>query len=369
MAPAKVSQTVTAGQVITTSENGRAVLELDDGSLLELSKGSSLAMGGREKDGSTKTFFTLLSGQVMARVKKLSASDTFQISTPTAIAGVRGTAFSVSVADSGDSHIGVEEGSVEVGDADALEEDDSKTLTLSAKESAEVSLTGAPEKKTGTDMKRFSYDRWNADRQKQLSEKLPFVLDAMEKRFLMTAKAMAFSEEFLRRDGKALVEIHVRIEGALKNGQTVPPEALEMRNRMVARVAKVGAHHKMMASRLTAFGPVLSRIYQLGKQDPRVRSRMESFRKNAEGAMKSIEERRKNAAKEMENQRKEWKEKFGDARIENRKESPERDDRKPAAARDDRKPAAAAEDRDDRKQAKPAADDRRGEPTRKPLRR
>ncbi|MBN8218422.1 MAG: FecR domain-containing protein, partial [Spirochaetes bacterium] len=330
--PVRAAQVIAAGQVLSAGPDGRAVLELDDGSLLELAKGSRLSLGGRENDGATKTFFTLLTGQVVARVKKLSASDTFQIATPTAIAGVRGTVFSVSVAESGDALIGVQEGTVEVEDADAVEETGGQPLTLAAKESAQIGLAGNPQKGSGFELGKHSYERWNAERQKQLLANLPGVLDALEKRFLLTAKAVAIGEELLRRDGKALLLLHARIEASKKGGPSVGNDDLELRKKMFLRVAKVGAFHKLMGARLQAYGPVLAKIYQLGKDDPRVRQRMEGFRKNAEGALKGIEERRRNAAKEMESQRLEWKEKFGEARSdgkgEGKKEPGDRDERK-----------------------------------------
>jgi hypothetical protein len=84
-----------------------AVVSIRANTEVELDSVARAAAGSQAKLGLTR-------GVVLAKVKKLGADDRFAIRTGAAIAGVRGTAFSVSVTPGGDTVVAVREGTVAV---------------------------------------------------------------------------------------------------------------------------------------------------------------------------------------------------------------------------------------------------------------
>lgn len=108
---------VRAGDTIITRD-GLATIELADGSVVRINPASSVVFNrltryGRA--GMTDTRIRLERGGVSNRVKPMMEDGArFEIETPSAVAAVRGTAFSVQ-ADARGSHIQVTEGSVDFG--------------------------------------------------------------------------------------------------------------------------------------------------------------------------------------------------------------------------------------------------------------
>ncbi len=117
------------GDRIRTSADGRAEIALKDGSRLTLTALGNLTVSRylvSPKEEKREAGFELLSGRLRAFVSRFAASieqSVWQVRTPTAVAGVRGTEFFVLVDDGADggeagTDILVEEGEVEVSSAD-----------------------------------------------------------------------------------------------------------------------------------------------------------------------------------------------------------------------------------------------------------
>ena len=105
---------------IQTDQGGSTVLFLDNngnaGRVL-LQENSRLTLGGLSQDPISHDCTTQLDlaiGEVLVHAEKLSSSSSFEVKTPTANAGVRGTIFSVWVSRQGDSLVRVLEGLVTV---------------------------------------------------------------------------------------------------------------------------------------------------------------------------------------------------------------------------------------------------------------
>jgi len=116
--PVTQDRNARAGSIIRTGADGRATLRWADGTTLRVGPNSTLTIDKCRFDkrhASTLSHFTLSAGRVWVHVvKMLSAESKFEISTPTATAGVRGTAFAMDVASDGATSVLVYDGLVEV---------------------------------------------------------------------------------------------------------------------------------------------------------------------------------------------------------------------------------------------------------------
>jgi hypothetical protein len=108
---------------IKTGANSKVEIKFDDGSLLQLTSDSvaqlkeyNLASNGRNSN------INLDKGSIFANVNKLKKESQFQISTKTAIAGVRGTEFFVGIDESKKVTVEVYEGAVAVASTGNLAE-------------------------------------------------------------------------------------------------------------------------------------------------------------------------------------------------------------------------------------------------------
>lgn len=101
-----------AADVVTTAKNSSVVLVLENGSVVSLRESSQLkittalqsattstapaAKGAEPSEvGTSQTNFELAFGEMLARVRKLNPSSTFEVQTPVSVAAVRGTVFEV----------------------------------------------------------------------------------------------------------------------------------------------------------------------------------------------------------------------------------------------------------------------------------
>jgi len=116
--PVTSDRNVRSGAVLRTGADGRATLRWSDGTSIRVAPNTTLTIDKCRFDKrreSSLSQFTLSAGRVWVHVVKLlSAESKFEISTPTATAGVRGTAFAIDVATDGATNVLVYEGRVEV---------------------------------------------------------------------------------------------------------------------------------------------------------------------------------------------------------------------------------------------------------------
>jgi hypothetical protein len=102
------------GDRIVTGADSNADVSIDGGSLIRLSALSDFTLAD---DKRSQSEFKLTLGTFLAKIKKLAASQSMVVQTPTAVAQVRGTEFGVQIdaASPDDTHVGVfDEGKVEV---------------------------------------------------------------------------------------------------------------------------------------------------------------------------------------------------------------------------------------------------------------
>lgn len=98
--PVKTGMLVSAGDTVITKE-GTVDLQTRAGTAIRLRSNSRVTVEEIAGNSQGKNRMALTQGSVFARAQKQSQAEEFQVATPTAIAGVRGTSFSVTVDEKG----------------------------------------------------------------------------------------------------------------------------------------------------------------------------------------------------------------------------------------------------------------------------
>ena len=115
--PVSLKMRVGAGDKLATRDGAELEIRLDDGSVLKMRDRSLLAIDRMERQRKPPVSITSMqavSGRVLGCVRKLASKESkFSVSTPTAVAGVRGTVFAVTV-DGDSTELDVLQGQVAV---------------------------------------------------------------------------------------------------------------------------------------------------------------------------------------------------------------------------------------------------------------
>lgn len=186
---ADIDQALYAGDSVRTGKDSRAELSFSDGSTIRLGENSKFLI---RQNGTTRSF-TLLSGKFWAKVAKLSERARFEVESPTAVAGVRGTVFKVEVDQDSTSRVAVEEGEVEVHNPSLR----GRMVRLAALQEAFVRRRLDP-----SAPRRF--DPAKEPRWERLTRKVFFNLVKITKGLLTGAARIARDEESLLREVQRL---------------------------------------------------------------------------------------------------------------------------------------------------------------------
>jgi hypothetical protein len=94
------------GNVLKTNEESKCEVKLDDGTLLKLEADTVIGLGELNfEDGGSNTLMDVLQGSVLMKITKLTGTDEFNVETVSAVAGVRGTEFTVTVTGEGEDAV------------------------------------------------------------------------------------------------------------------------------------------------------------------------------------------------------------------------------------------------------------------------
>jgi len=131
--PAFKGMGLTQGDTIITGKDGRVTLELAEDKELKIGENSRIMISElvqSAENNADKTSLNLKAGQVYTNVKgKLSPDAKYEIRTPTAVMGVRGTQFFVSLASGGQAKVVTLEGNVFVTVPQLVTLEDGTTVT------------------------------------------------------------------------------------------------------------------------------------------------------------------------------------------------------------------------------------------------
>ncbi|MBX7058018.1 MAG: FecR domain-containing protein [Leptospirales bacterium] len=110
---AKVGMVVNENDTIKTT-NGTVDLQTRSGSAVRIKNFTTVTIAKLYGEGSADTRLSMQHGSLMASVKRTSGSENFSVTTPTAIAGVRGTTFTVDAVEGESPRVRVLDGRVAV---------------------------------------------------------------------------------------------------------------------------------------------------------------------------------------------------------------------------------------------------------------
>jgi ferric-dicitrate binding protein FerR (iron transport regulator) len=126
---------------VKTGANSKVEIRFDDGSIMQLGSNSVMALKQYSiSDKGRNSNIKLNDGSMFANVKKLKRKSSFKVSTVTAVAGVRGTEFYVSIDDKKNVKVEVYKGKVDVSKAD----DATKQVQVKAGYETEVKTNSNP---------------------------------------------------------------------------------------------------------------------------------------------------------------------------------------------------------------------------------
>jgi hypothetical protein len=137
--PASVKTPVSEGDLIVTQSDSEAVISLTTGSVIKVGPEARMKINKNtvKSEGVSSFSISVSAGSISAKVAKLKgSSDSFSVYTPSAVAGIRGTDFSVATAADGTSKVQVSEGDVAVSRGAG-----STPVSVKTKQKADVDLS------------------------------------------------------------------------------------------------------------------------------------------------------------------------------------------------------------------------------------
>jgi len=122
------------GDSVRTLEDGESIITLSDDSIIKIHPNSHVALNSIVSPVEEKNSILLFFGRIWNKIaKKALKKKRFEVQTPTAVCGVRGTAFETAAYEDGSVVVLVEEGAVSV-------DNDVSAQTLAANQGTEVTI-------------------------------------------------------------------------------------------------------------------------------------------------------------------------------------------------------------------------------------
>lgn len=172
----KTRKKIYENTIIKTKKKTYVTLMLKNGSLIEIKENSRILLNKKILD---KSSVSVTKGKVKFSIKKmLKKKRSFNVYTPTAVAGIRGTDFEVVVADDGSLLTNVEEGEVEV-------DTGKKRTSVKSKESVEAPVESDDLNKNN---KLVDADDWNEEKDKEIKTNPKDKMDAVGDNLTETLK-------------------------------------------------------------------------------------------------------------------------------------------------------------------------------------
>jgi hypothetical protein len=152
---AQIGDKLNTGDTLRTGKDGQA--ELDQGGVtIKIASGTVFTLMEREAGGKTQTVLSMALGSIKYKYGKISGSEP-AVRTNGAVAGVRGTEFTVFSGADGSTLFAVDTGQVTV-------EAEGKSVDLAANQGVEVPLGQPPGDIIPLQSNQIDYSKWNEDK-------------------------------------------------------------------------------------------------------------------------------------------------------------------------------------------------------------
>jgi len=198
---------VLGGDVIRTGKTGKAGVELIGGHIVNIGPDSEFEIDepGAEKEDLTTAMLYIGSVYIRKRPTGDRTSHSFQLQTPVAVAGIRGTEVAVAVAPDNTVRFGVAEGNVEI------ETEQNKKIALGLRQGVIIGSSGSAPKVSKFDPERDNLDSW-LDARKAFISKYP--LPAATRLTLNLSNSITLGERIAREAAETTEKIISEAEAA-----------------------------------------------------------------------------------------------------------------------------------------------------------
>ncbi|MBI3179388.1 MAG: FecR domain-containing protein [Deltaproteobacteria bacterium] len=222
---AKADVALAPGTRVRTGNDGEAAVKFDDGSQLKVIANSSLELSGVKRQKAKKNVVLLFFGRVWNKVTRATGSEaTYEVTTPNAVCGVRGTEFETAVGDDGSVRVRVSEGAVGV-DGDAGGE------LVDAGEEVDADESGVDEPDDAEE--KANWEAWEAERRERLRTQSRSIVDKVKGKVLDRKERI----EALRARQKEVESKRKQAEARLNAGDTAAVAEIRKYNQELADLA------------------------------------------------------------------------------------------------------------------------------------
>jgi len=160
--PTKVATQLKTNDLLNTGKRSVAVLKFLDGSILRVRENTTIMIFADKKDKGLIKNTRLDNGKIVFDVQKQSDDDKFIITTPTAVATVRGTSGLIEALNDGSTLLILETGIVEIESTG----DNKQTTSIEAGTTAVVNLDGSIVKTESTEEQKKAFQNANKTNEK-----------------------------------------------------------------------------------------------------------------------------------------------------------------------------------------------------------
>ena len=203
---AQIDDMLNIGDSVITGEDGFAELQLENSSRITIDNDTVFVFSKKEKKGEKKSIFMVVLGKIKFKFDRLLNEPDIQ--TPTTVAGIRGTEFTVVSALDGSALYVVDEGSVAV-------ESEGTLVVLETEEAVEVPIGEAPGKNYEVKSVNVDFQGWLDDGENK------FTKDPANTLASVTDKLIEFSNEalfFLNEYDISKKQLDIEYEEMIKIG-------------------------------------------------------------------------------------------------------------------------------------------------------
>jgi hypothetical protein len=210
-----------AGTRIRTGNNGSAEVAFADGSRLRVRSNSSLKLSGTKRQKKRKSSILLFFGRVWSKVTSSVASPSnYEVTTPNAVCGVRGTEFETAVADDGSVRVRVTSGRVGVGNQE-----------VAGGGEVEGDERGVNEPYDAEE--RAKWEMWQKKKRERLRKGGRGIIDKVKTRLMTRKQAL----ERLRAEQQSIETQRKSAERRVRAGDSSAIEEIRKHNQRLAEIA------------------------------------------------------------------------------------------------------------------------------------
>lgn len=259
------------GDILMTGNNSYIILTTNNGDQIELKENSHLVIDLKLFESGS---VSVIKGTISAKFNKLKKDKERKIFTPTAVAAVRGTEFTVTVADTGSTRVSMTEGSLDVYNPNGK-------INVSGKEKTDIT----PGDKPKSASKRSSDEKW-VDQQNTELKSFPEKVASSYEKHIKSIKKDSDSKDNINNIKKNMKNMKDK-KTAAKTGEAIDETEENLKDNMMMNKASAVAIDNIMSDYDNKKNTIFSKFEKLKSECDRVE---EQQKKDLEAIQKIKEE-------------------------------------------------------------------------------